>query len=102
MLMRLLLPLAVLVCWCTWLHPLQPPRAFREPDVLIIFNAMLFAVIALLVGATPVRAPNWASATQTWLRRGEVVLAALALLVGLYALAAIVYRTAIDRLTPTG
>jgi drug/metabolite transporter superfamily protein YnfA len=36
----------------------------------------------------------------TWLRRGIVAVAALAILVSIYALAAILYRTAIDRLTP--
>jgi hypothetical protein len=80
------------------------PFNWREPfenrDVLVIFNAMLFAVIALLMGATPVHAGDLSERGQTWLRRGIVALAALALVVSLYALAAIVYRTSIDRLTP--
>jgi hypothetical protein len=101
LLMRLLLPLAALVL-LVYLGFI--PFNFREPfenrDVLIIFNAMLFAVMALLVGATPLRSAELEERTQTWLRRGVIVLAALALLVGLYALAAIIYRTAIDRLTP--
>jgi hypothetical protein len=101
MLMRLLLPLAalVLVVYLAFI-----PFNFREPfenrDVLIIFNAMLFAVIALLVGATPVRNSDLDARMQTWLRRGIIALAVLALLIGVYALAAIVYRTGIDRLTP--
>jgi hypothetical protein len=66
----------------------------------VIFNAMLFAVIALLVGATPMQGGDLNERGQTWLRRGVIALAALALLVSLYALAAILYRTAIDRMTP--
>jgi hypothetical protein len=101
LLMRLLLPLAVIVL-IVYLGFI--PFNFREPfenrDVLIIFNAMLFAVVALLVGATPVVEGDLDVRAQTWLRRGVIALATLALLVGIYALAAIVYRTSIDRLTP--
>ncbi len=101
LLMRLLLPLAVLVL-VVYLGFI--PFNFREPfqnrDVLVIFNVMLFAVMALLVGATPVRGDELEARTQTWLRRGVIALAVLATLVGVYALAAIVYRTGIDRLTP--
>jgi hypothetical protein len=101
-LMRLLLPLAllVLVIYLGFI-PFNFSEPFENRDVLIIYNAMLFAVIALLVGATPVsRAELGQPPTQTWLRRGLIALAALALIVSLYALAAILYRTAIDRLTP--
>ena len=44
--------------------------------------------------------PSWAERAQTWLRRGVIALAALALLVSLYALAAILYRTVNGHLTP--
>jgi hypothetical protein len=57
-------------------------------------------VVGLLVGATPVHAAELGEMVQTWLRRGVIALAVLALIVSLYALAAIVYRTANDRLTP--
>jgi len=101
LLLRLLLPLATLVLL---VYLAFIPFNFREPfenrDVLIIFNAMLFAVMALLVGATPVRETDLDPRMQTWLRRGVIALAALALLVGIYALAAILYRTGIDRPTP--
>ena len=101
MLMRVLLPLSLLVL-IVYLGFI--PFNFREPfenrDVLIIYNAMLFAVIALLVGATPVRADDVTGRAQAWLRRALIAVAALALLVGLYAFAAILYRTAIDKLTP--
>jgi drug/metabolite transporter superfamily protein YnfA len=68
--------------------------------VLIIYNGMLFAVIALLAGATPVSLADLSPRVARWLRLGIIAVAALALVVSLYALAAIVYRTAMDRLTP--
>jgi hypothetical protein len=101
LLLRLLLPLAivVLVVYLGFI-----PFNFREPfenrEVLIAFNAMLFAVVALLVGATPISGAELPAGTQRWLRRGVIALAVLALAVGVYALAAIIYRTATDRLTP--
>ena len=100
-LMHILLPLAllVLVVYVGFIA-----FNFREPfdnrDVLIIYNAMLFAVVALLVGATPLSLDETSPRLARWLRWGIVAVAALALLVSLYALAAIVYRTAMDRLTP--
>jgi hypothetical protein len=100
-LMRVLLPLTLLVLL---VYLAFIPFNFREPfdnrDVLIIYNAMLFAVIALLVGATPVSLEGLSPPVARWLRRGIVAVAALALIVSIYALAAIVYRTAMDRLTP--
>lgn len=101
MLTRILLPLTVLVLL---VYLAFIPFNFREPfenrDVLVIYNAMLFAVIALIVGATPVSPTLVSSRMGVWLRRGIVILAALAIIISLYALAAILYRTAIDRLTP--
>jgi len=101
LLMRLLLPLAVavLVVYLAFI-----PANWREPfenrGVLLTFNGMLFAVIALLVGATPVHDAELDRRGQVWLRRGAMALAGLAVLVSLYALAAILYRTVNDRLTP--
>jgi hypothetical protein len=101
LLMRILLPLTLLVLL---VYVAFIPFNFRAPfenrDVLIIYNGMLFAVVALLVGATPVRLADIDPSVGRWLRRGIVAIAALALLVSLYALAAILYRTALDRLTP--
>ena len=94
MLMRLLLPLtmAVLAVYLAFI-----PFNFREPfenrDVLITYTGMLFAVMALLVGATPATGPRLSVHAQRWLQRGLVVTAALAALVGVYALTAIGYRT---------
>jgi hypothetical protein len=101
LLMRILLPLTLLVL-LVYLGFI--PFNFREPfenrDVLIIYNGMLFAVIALLVGATPVSLADISPRLGRWLRLGIITVAALALIVSLYALAAILYRTSIDRLTP--
>ncbi len=98
---RTLLPLA-LVLLVVYLGFI--PFNFRAPldnrEVLITYNVMLFAVIALLVGATPVRQADVPPRLQRWLRRGISAVAALALIVSLYALGAILYRTALDRITP--
>ena len=101
LLMRLLLPLTVgvLLVYLAFI-PFNWREPFENREVLVIFNAMLFAVIALLVGATPVHGAELGERAQTWLRRGVIALAALALLVSLYALAAILYRTVNGRLTP--
>jgi len=108
LLMRLLLPLTVgvLLVYLAFI-PFNWREPFENRDVLLIFNAMLFAVVALIVGATPVTSGDSDGAGselgargQAWLRRGMMALAALALLVSLYALAAILYRTANGRLTP--
>ncbi len=100
-LVRALLPLTLLVLI---VYLIFIPFNFRAPfdnrDVLIVYNVMLFAVIALLLGATWERPGDGPRQMARWLRWAIVAIAALTLLVGLYALAAIVYRTAIDRLTP--
>jgi hypothetical protein len=101
LLMRILLPLTLLVLL---IYLAFIPFNFRAPfdnrDVLIVYNGMLFAVVALLVGATPVSLAGLSPRLARWLRLGIIAVAALALIVSLYALAAIVYRTALDRLTP--
>ena len=100
LLMRILLPLTLLVLT---VYLAFIPFNFREPfdnrDVLIIYNSMLFAVIALLVGATPVSLADISPRLGRWLCLGIIAVATLALIVSLYALAAILYRTALDRLT---
>ncbi|NUQ37881.1 MAG: hypothetical protein HUU23_08820 [Caldilineales bacterium] len=101
LLLRVLLPLTLLVLLIyIGFIPFNFRQPFENRDVLIIYNGMLFAVIALLLGATPLAADDLAPAVARWLRRGIIALAALALLVGVYAFAAILYRTAIDKLTP--
>ena len=101
LLMRFMLPLTLLVLLVYLIFILFNFRApFDNRDVLIIYNAMLFAVVALLVGATPVSLADISPRTARWLRLGIMAVAALALLVSLYALVAILYRTSLDRLTP--
>ena len=72
---------------------------FKNRDVLGIYHAMLFAVLALLLGATPMQENDLPTRFRPALRAGVVAVAGLAALVGLYALAAIVYRTLQDVLT---
>jgi len=101
LLMRILLPLTLLVLL---VYLAFIPFNFRAPfdnrDVLITYNGMLFAVIALLVGATPISLREISPRLARWLRWGIVAVAALAFIVSIYALSAIVYRTALDRWTP--
>jgi hypothetical protein len=101
MLMRFVLPLAlvVLVTYVI-LIPFKFRGPFENRDVLIIYNAMLFAVVAMLLGATPVTDTELDDRARTWLRRGMMVVAALAIVVGLHALIAIVSRTHSYAITP--
>lgn len=101
MLLRILLPLSALVLA---IYVAMIPANYRAPfesrDVLIVYTGMLFAVMALLIGAAPLRPGEVAPRLDAWLRRSVVAVSALALVVGGYALAAIAYRASIDRLTP--
>lgn len=98
---RILLPITFLVLVVYLLFiPFNFRAPFENRDVLIIYNGMLFAVVALLVSATPMSMANISHRLAHWLRLGIIAVAALALIVAIYALAAILYRTAIDRLTP--
>jgi hypothetical protein len=54
---------------------------------------MLFAVIGLLIGATPMQNDDLPAKYRLALRVGMIAVACLAAVVGVYALAAIVYRT---------
>ncbi len=98
--MRLLLPLTLLVM-IIYLGsiPFNFMQPFQNRDVLIIYNAMLFAVMALLVGATPIRPEDLSPQQQTILRRGLLAIAILAVVISLYALSAVVYRTFLGGLT---
>jgi hypothetical protein len=106
--MRLLLPLTlgVLVVYL-FVIPFNFLQPFKNRDVLIIYNAMLFAIMGLLVGATPIDLNELSPRLGSALRNGIIAVATLATLVSLYALSAILYRTAtgaitINRLTMIG
>jgi hypothetical protein len=99
-LMRLLLPLTLLVLIIYLLViPFNFMEPFRNRDVLIIYNVMLFAIMLLLIGATPVRQSDLAPKHQSVLRIGILAVAVLTVLVSLYALSATVYRTVLGGIT---
>ncbi|HSF81609.1 MAG TPA: hypothetical protein VLA49_10270 [Anaerolineales bacterium] len=106
--MRLLLPLTfgVLVIYL-FVIPFNFLEPFRNRDVLIIYNVMLFAIMGLLMGATPIRPADLSERVQAALRNGILAVAILAVLVSLYALSATLFRTVqggitINRLTILG
>ena len=95
----LLVPTLVVLAVYVALIPAHFMQPFYDRTSLLTYNGMLFAVAALLIGATPVHADDLSADYQRWLRRGIVAIAAFAVLVAAYALAAVLYRTAHDRLT---
>ncbi len=106
--MRLLLPLTlgVLVIYIIVI-PFYFFEPFNNRDVLIVYNLMLFAIMALLLGATPISGADLSPQLQKWLRLGIITVAILSGLVSLYALSATVFRTigggwSINRLTIIG
>jgi hypothetical protein len=100
-LMRALIPLTLLVLIVyLFFIPFNFWAPFHNRNVLTVYNGMLFAVIALLVGATRVNSAGIGPRMERWLRWGINGVAVLTLVISLYALAAVLYRTAIDRLTP--
>jgi len=100
-LMRLMLPLVLLLLVVyVGLIPLNFREPFENRDVLIVYNLLLFAVIGLLVSATPIASHQLHPTQERWLRRGLLLLAGLAVLISLYALTAIGYRTWTDGFTP--
>jgi hypothetical protein len=98
---RLFLPLTLLVLLLVAvLLPMRFGVLSEDRGTLLIFNAMLFAVMLLIVGATPLRTDDLAPRAGAWLRRGIAALAFAATVVGAYALAAVLSRTAQGGLTP--
>jgi hypothetical protein len=106
--MRLLLPLALVVLV---IYVLVIPFFFLEPyenrDLLVVYNVMLFGIIGLLLGATPLRDDDISMQLQKWLRAGIISVAILTVLISLYALSATIYRTfegglTLNRLTIVG
>ena len=95
-LMRVLLVLSLVVLAIYVVAiPFNFSAPFEDRSTLIIYNVMLFGVIALLVGGAPVNADDLSPQTQSWLRGVIIAVAALTALVSIYALAATIYRTAL-------
>jgi len=107
-LMQLLLPLTLVVLVVyLFVIPFNFMEPFRNREVLIIYNVMLFAIMGLLVGVTPVRMGGLSPRQQRDLRVGVLAVAILAVIVSLYAMSATVYRTVqggitVNRLTIIG
>ena len=99
-LMRLMLPLALVVLVIyLGVIPFNFMEPFENRNTLIVYNVMLFAVMGLLVGATPVQETDLDARQQRVLRAGILAVAVLATLVSLYALSATAYRTALGGFT---
>jgi hypothetical protein len=98
--MWLLLPLTglVLVIYL-FVIPFNFMEPFYNRDVLIVYNVMLFAIMGLLIGATPVYASELTERQQSVLRIAILTITCLTVLVSLYALSATAYRTALGGLT---
>jgi len=98
--MRLMLPLTILVLIIyIFVIPFNFMAPFQNRNLLIVYNVMQFAIIGLLIATTPLRVDDLSAQLQTWLRRAIIVVAILTLLISLYALSAVVYRTVLDHLT---
>jgi hypothetical protein len=98
--MRLLLPLTLIVLVAYLLVvPFNFMQPFRNRDILIVYNVMLFAVMGLLIGVTPMREQDLPPKYHGALRAGILAVASLTILISLYALSATVYRTVLGGLT---
>jgi hypothetical protein len=95
--MRILLPLTllVLVAYLVFI-PFNFMEPFRRREVLVVYNVMLFAIMGLLIGVTPMRESDLSSRHLSWLRKGVLAVTVLAGLISLYALSATIYRTLTD------
>jgi hypothetical protein len=97
---RLLLPLCLLVLVIyICVIPFNFMAPFENRNLLIIYNLMQFAIIGLLIGATPLKVDDLSEKFQTWLRRGIIAVSVLALIISAYALSAVVYRTIMEGIT---
>ena len=97
---RVFLPLTLLVGLVYLVSiPFNFARPFEQREVLVIYNAMLFSVMGLIVICTPVTGDDLKAEIQGWLRRGLMLLAAMTVVVSLYAMSATIYRTALGGLT---
>ena len=98
--LRLLLPLTLLVLLIyIFVIPFNFSAPYQNRNLLIVYNVMQFAIIGLLIGVTPLKLDDLSHTLQTWLKGAVLVVAVLALLISLYALSAVVYRTVVDGIT---
>ncbi len=99
---RLLLPLAlgVLAVYVCWFIPLYFWRPFEEREVLIVYNATIMAIIALLAAAATESDEQRTEALDRMLRHAILSVGLLTILLNIYALAAIITRTTTLGLTP--
>jgi len=99
-LMQVLLPLALIVLAIYLVFiPFNFWKPFENRDVLIVYNVLLFAIMGLLIGATPIQAEDVPPGQQSLLRSAFLGLAALTVIVSLYAMSATVSRTIAGGLT---
>ncbi len=98
---RLILPLAVFVLavYVAWFIPFNFSRAFESRETLIVYNATIIAVIALIIGAGPGGHEQLAARSSAVLKYVTLVVAGLTAALNVYALAAIAYRTIQEGLT---
>ncbi len=98
---RLLLPvsLAVLLVYVAYFIPSNFFRAFEEREVLFVYNAVVLAMIVLIVVLSPERRAGTERASLV-LRSGIVSAVVLTWLLNLYAFAANLNRTIDFGLTP--
>jgi len=73
---------------------------FYEREILVIFNALTFIVLATLIGAIPLSIENISSTLQSWLHRGIIWLIIVTLIILIYALSALLFRLFSYGLTP--
>lgn len=93
MLQLMLIPTAIVLLGYLAAMVVAWQAAFEQRDILIVYNVMLFAVVALLLATTPLRSDDEATpipARLGWLR---ALIAGAAALIGLYALIAVSYRS---------
>jgi hypothetical protein len=77
----------------------QPFSPFSDRETLIAYNVVLIGVMGVLLGSTPFASGDLAPGMQRLVRAGIILLAVMVAGVSVYALAAVLYRTAQDTLT---
>jgi hypothetical protein len=92
--------LAVMAVYVFWFIPSFFWRAFGDREILIIYNATIMAILALLTAAVSPAGQGSARAYGRWLRAAVLSLGGLTFLLNAYALAAIASRTFELGLTP--